>query len=445
MSRPELVTGISNLARGILVAAAVVALCPAPAAAQADDSIKGLLRRLYTAQPTPVEINTGQAGQVVDNLRRFPDEVAKLVGLGVFTLPTASSSAGFTYTVDPTTGESVLKSDSFGPLFAERPHTNGKGVWNFAFSYERTTFDQLNGIDVADQGTNERSQGLFIFDNGGVFPDGYVQYFTERAFFDAKSTTVNISTMFGAAKGLDIGVTVPISFVSATGRRQQFYDFTKVYATDDATRREFPAGPIGSRDSITATTIDASGLGDVSLRAKVGLSQKPGGAAGVAVDVRLPTGDEENLLGAGKASVRVLMLGAKTAGPASFYGNGGYTAGGQSDEVNYSAGVDVVLGSAKQLTLAGSVIGQTLRDGVTFDTMQTLNFLNAANGIRTTFDRQILVDQSLNIVNAAVGAKFHVGGRWLLSGAVLFPLNDDGFRGGITPIIGLDHTWTGKK
>jgi hypothetical protein len=421
---------------------ALLALSPSTAAAQSDASIKDLLRRLYTAQPTPIEINTGQAGQVVENLRRFPDEVAKLVGLGVFNLPSGSSSAGFTYTVDPKTGESLLKSDSFGPLFAERPLTNGKGVWNLAFSYQRTSFDQLNGIEMADQGTNERTAGLFIFDNGGQFPGGYQQYFTERAFFSVKSNTLSLAATFGLGSRVDVGVAVPVSFVEATGRRQQFYDFTIVYPIDEGTRREFPNGPIGSRDSIAPTTIDASGVGDLALRAKVALVQNAGQAVGVSAEVRLPTGDEEDLLGAGKTSTRLQLLASKTAGPASFYANGGYTAGGQSDEVNYTAGVDVVIGGAKQLTLAGSVIGQTLRDGVTFDTFRTFNFLNPANGIRTTFDRQILVDESLNVINAAVGAKYHLTGRWLLSAAVLFPLNSDGFRGGVTPIIGLDHTWT---
>ena len=48
------------------------------------------------------------------------------------------------------------------------------------------------------------------------------------------------------------------------------------------------------------------------------------------------------------------------------------------------------------------------------------------------------------LLRGAVGAKYAIGGNWLLTGSALFRLNDNGFQAKIVPFIGLEHTWTGK-
>ena len=63
----------------------------------------------------------------------------------------------------------------------------------------------------------------------------------------------------------------------------------------------------------------------------------------------------------------------------------------------------------------------------------------------TTYDRQFVSRTSQQVLHAAIGAKLQVRGRWLVNTSVLIPVNDAGFRGGVTPIVGLDYTWTPKK
>ena len=41
----------------------------------------------------------------------------------------------------------------------------------------------------------------------------------------------------------------------------------------------------------------------------------------------------------------------------------------------------------------------------------------------------------------AVGAKVSVGGAWLLTGTVLFPLNDNGIKPAVTPVIGFERAF----
>ena len=426
----------------VIMLLAMTALAPGMARAQGSPNARALLNNLFTTTPTPAEINSGLSGTVVDNLQRFPEEIHKLVGLGIYTLPIGSSSAGFTYALNPTTGEPTLKSDSFGPVFAERPLTSGKGVFNLSFNLQHSSFDTLNGTPVSDQGENSRSEGLFVSDNGGIWVDGYTQFITDRSYLEASATSYLFNMSYGLAERLDVGLTVPLMQVDVTGRRQQFFDVTRSFQNDPNTRADFPNGPVGVKDLIPLTTASATGLGDLMVRAKYNFLQSGSQGLAATVDVRLPTGSEEDLLGLGKASTRAMLVGALSLGSrASVYGNGGYTFGGLSDEVHYVGGMDLVVGSSRKLTISGSFIGQTLRDGFGIDTLRTLNTVSPS-GIRTTFDRPLLTDESLNILNAAIGAKFNIGGQWLLSGAVLFPVNDAGFRGGPTPIIGIDRTWT---
>jgi hypothetical protein len=421
---------------------AAIGLCPLSATAQGSPKIKDFLGDLFQTEPTGQEVAAGLSQTVLDNLRRFPDETGKLVGLGIFSLPIGSSSAGFAYSIDPTTGEPTLKSDSFGPVFAERPLTSGKGVLNLSFNVQHSRFDTLNGTRVDDEGQNTRAQGLFISDNGGIFPDGLTQFITDKAYVEVSATSYLLNLSYGVTDRLDIGVTVPIMQVELTGRRQRFFDVTRSFAEDAETRAAFPEGPVGVRDVITTQSLNATGIGDLVVKAKYGFVQSQNHGLAVTLDARLPTGDEEDLLGLGEASLRTMLVGAKGLGSrASVYGNAGYTVGGLSDEVHYIGGIDFVVGSARKLTLAGSVIGQTLRDGFQIDVLRTFDRVGTT-GVRTTFDRPLLVDDSLHLVNAAVGAKYNLGGQWLLTASVLFPLNDEGFRGGPTPIIGLDRTWT---
>ena len=49
--------------------------------------------------------------------------------------PVSSSSGGFTYEFDDALGVMKRSSESFGPVFAERAETIGKGKWNFGIKY----------------------------------------------------------------------------------------------------------------------------------------------------------------------------------------------------------------------------------------------------------------------------------------------------------------------
>src|SRR4029453_11354075 len=65
--------------------------------------------------------------------------------------PLSSSSGGFSFSVDKD-GAVVPASTTFGPAFAERGPTIGKGKFNVGFSFQATSYDSFEGIDLESGG-----------------------------------------------------------------------------------------------------------------------------------------------------------------------------------------------------------------------------------------------------------------------------------------------------
>ena len=70
------------------------------------------------------------------------------------------------------------------------------------------------------------------------------------------------------------------------------------------------------------------------MRAKYTLVTAATAGPRLLAEVRLPTGDEANLLGAGSAGFRLIGIGALERGPLMLSGNAGLVRGGVSDELN---------------------------------------------------------------------------------------------------------------
>ena len=88
----------------------------------------------------------------------------------------------------------------------------------------------------------------------------------------------------------------------------------------------------------------ASGLGDIMLRAKYAFTQRRTLGLAAAVEARLPTGDETNLLGTGGVQTRIFGIASLNRGPFSPHVNVGYT-----------------------FSTDGSIPGATLRDEISTD------------------------------------------------------------------------------
>ena len=137
--------------------------------------------------------------------------------LGNFPLP--SPASGFTFRFDPTLGTLTRSTESFGPIFADRAETVGRGKFDLGFSYQHFTYDDLDGKDLE----NGELQLTFLHEQTG---DSDARFFegdtiTAQIYADITTDLFVFSGTYGLLDNLDVSVAIPIVRNSMTckGRR----------------------------------------------------------------------------------------------------------------------------------------------------------------------------------------------------------------------------------
>jgi len=343
------------------------------------------------------------------------------------TFPIGSSAGGFTWVFDSNLRVPVRRTQSFGPMFAERPYTTGKGKMNLGVAFQHTTFSSVGGQPLS------ALEGLTSYS----FRDQVYRYNTSLEL--ALDRTI-VSATVGVHDRLDLGVIVPLGQARVSGVASYFQRFEG----EETTSRTDSSG-------------SSAGLGDVVIRAKAALPAFKRFDAAATLDLRLPTGDPDKLLGTGYAQTRVMFVASSTWGTVAPHVNVGYTFGGDgmrfgpdnrwegsfgdpellrrapSEEFNYTVGADIVVRPA--ITISGDVIGRLVQDTASVRQFDT----GAGNP-----DRQVFLEftpGTTNLMLGAVGAKVSVGRTWLLTGTVLFPLRDNGLKPAVTPVFGFEKAF----
>src|SRR5262249_14111452 len=141
------------------------------------------------------------------------------------------------------------------------------------------------------------------------------------------------------------------------------------------------------------------------------------------IDVRLPTGDDANLLGTGKTQTKLYVILGGGNDRFDPHVNFGYTFGGGSnsgvvpthpDEINYTFGADVA--AHPRVTASFDVIGRTLRDAGRLQMAdQTFN-ANPPAGVSslTRSEFSLLPGENLNLLLGAAGVKINIPNTSLL-------------------------------
>ena len=209
--------------------------------------------------------------------------------------------------------------------------------------------------------------------------------------------------------------------------------------------------PDGSSEQTTVARGSASGIGDVVLRGKYRMwdSAKSGFAA--ALDVRLPTGDEKDLLGTGAMRTKAYLVWSTAWGSFEPHVNAGYTfssGGGSSsvdvpDEINYAVGADFPV--HPRLTIAFDAVGRLLRDTARFkETSRTLSYTTSINPVIQFTERPDLAISrgDVNSTLLSLGLRFNPAGNFLINANVLYSVTKAGLRDeGVIPLIGIDYSF----
>jgi len=468
--------------------AAVLLLHPGAAAAQQNgiplaEVLPQLLGNTIVLLPTnlPDQPNHQAHFKPGPDQLEVPAQFNRSVLTLLSTSPVASPSGGFTYTFDPALGTFRRTSESFGPTFAERALTIGKGRVSVRFGYQHASYDTFEGLNLRQRNrSSDDLRGVTFYvphtdccsRGGGTAsqPDGLRTSPAFEGDLVRADLALNLTTdasIFAATYGvhdrLDIGVVVPFlhvkldASVTATVERLSTAAEPEIHSFPDGDSATFFAG--GS----------ASGLGDIVLRAKWRALPAAGGGLALAADVRVPTGDESNLLGTGGVQTKVYAVGSFARGGFSPHVNAGYTFSTVGalpdtrlrDEINVAAGFDWAL--TPRATLAVDWIGRSLQDAGRLRLAEkTFEYVVGGTGaggggsggggggggggrppveqtLTTTRTELQFEEGNLNLSFGSIAFRFSPWRSVLVTAGLLVPLTEAGLRDRVTPVIGIDY------
>ncbi len=382
--------------RSVAGACLLSAVLPHAAGAQ---SLGGRLSALLTdQQPSSVFIPDVPAAEATR------DTVAKLFGVELTTLPTATSAGGFVYRLNPSLGVISRASEGFGPFFTERVLRNGEGQFSAGFSFQASNFTSLQGADLTT----------------GTFPTNAARLTGASQAFAVDTLALNLETQsatmfasYGVTDRLAIGGRLPFVSVRMSGSR---------------TRTQNGQAVLQARQSGSAT-----GLGDMSFNTRYLVAGDGLRGFSVGADLRLPTGQADDLLGSGKTALRGLAVGSYEEGRLGVNVNVGAALGGASKEVSWNMATTFAAGP--RVTLVGELIGRRLFElSYVQDVYQPHPLMP---GVETM--RWLTADRGFTTTLVATGAKWNVGGSWLLNTNMLIRVTDGGLRSRVTPSVSLDY------
>jgi hypothetical protein len=391
----------SRLSRLVILIAAA-SLVAFPRAACAQQTMKDVLGFLFTNRS--VATDDFQRDEQAAAATR--DAIVRLLQAELSTLPIASPATGFTYRLDPTIGSDVRSSSSFGPFFLQRSLTIGKGQTAIDVSYQIAHFTRLDGRALRD-GT--------LVATASTLRGESVPFDVEQLSLGLDAQTFTASATHGLTDRLDLTAAVPLVSLKLKGERTDVYrGVASVQATADAT---------------------SSGLGDILVGAKYNLTRRGGSGVAVGADVRLPTGDEQNLLGTGKASVAPRLISSLDRDRVAVHGELGFVSGGLSDAVEYGAAVSFVPGA--RVTIGAEVLGRRLASGgQLIDSVEANPHLVGVDTIRL-----LGTAESTSRIAVVTGVRWNVADRWLLNASVLRSVTSVGLTADWVPTIALDYSF----
>ncbi len=392
-ARTGLVTGF--------LAVTLLAIGTAPAAAQ-DEPLSEVLSFLLTNRA----VQTGDFERDAAAAEATRDTVTRLLVAELATQPPSLSSVAFVYRFNSGLGTVERASASFGSFFTERSVTAGRGQSAVGVSLRSTGYRTLDDRDLRD--------GRFLT-TANQFRDEPQPFDVETLTLELQSRILTFTGTLGITDRLDVSAAVPVVSLSMTGNRVNTY----------------------RGDRVVQANADASvsGLGDVAVRAKYGVVNRRAGGLAVAGEVRLPTGSEEDLIGAGKAAFSALVIGSAERGPLGYHGNVSVSGGGLSNEVAYRGALCFNVG--ERVTLVGELLGRRVADAGRIVAMR------APHPTIVDVDTIRLVPDNTGVSTAAAvaGAKWNVTGTWILAGHVMLPMTERGLRSGAVTLIGLDYAF----
>jgi hypothetical protein len=331
--------------------------------------------------------------------------ISRALEANLATLPVTSSSGAFVYRLNPELGTVERATQSFGPFFTERALSAGRHQASFGLTLQQLHFTSLDGRNLRD----------------GSLVTTANQFTDETAPFDVDRLTLNIdasvATLYanvGVTDRLDVSVAAPFVALTLDGTRVNTYR-----------GRTFTQATASAR---------AVGMADLVVRTKYTLFNEDAAGIAAMVDVRLPTGREEDLLGAGSTAVKFSAIGSLEERRVSAHVNTGFSIGGLAREFSYAGAV--AFAASGRVSVIGEMLGRWI------DSPGNMVPVTAQHPSLADVETiRLMPDNSgLHVLTLVPGVKWNLSETWVLAANVTIPLTTGGLTAPLTPFIGLDYS-----
>ena len=355
-------------------------------------------------------------------------------------VPLPSLASGFTYEFDPSLGVFSRSTQSFGPIMAERAVTIGANRTSFGVAFEHSRFDTIEGVNLSSV------PGVFTHDDFEL-GEGRGDLVTTTNAIEARVNQFTMFVTYGLTERVDVSLAVP-------------YVSNEVLVESEATIHRIGTenpevhfyqmldGSVGDTRRFTAFGA-ASGIGDLTIRLKGTLWKGSTSGVALGLDLRVPSGDEENLLGAGAPGIKPFVAWSASYDTFSPHVNFGYLWNGSSilagdpvteqsadlpDQVTYIVGAE--FGVSPRLTFSFDVLGQYVINSPRL----VQQSVRAQDGT-AVFPGVSFQHDTFSETGAAVGVKIGLLQDLILDLSLLFQLDDNGLRDKVTPLIGAEYAF----
>jgi len=406
----------------------------------------------------------------------------------VVSMPLVTPATGISLIFDKSLGIYEASNESFGPILSERASTIGRHRLGLGFSYQYMNFGSLDGVDIHSfpsvfvvQSVDPAS-GKLCDPVHSTACSGYLHDFlTATNRINLKMNQFTAFATFGLTRRVDISVAVPVVTVTMSAEADtsivpnsampgalSFNLLPPSNAT--CLQNPLPSSSLNSQYCSQAqfsSSRRSSGMGDVTVRVKAVLKSWERASFAAGLDVRVPTGDETNFLGAGAIGIRPLLVwsyrgriaphanvGYQWSGKSLLASNFGTAAGNPDDHtehnlpglVLYSVGAE--MGVARRVTASIDLVGQTVINGPRVHLIQTPvpglcesenSCINPGQPLQETAIANYTGTYAIN--DASLGLRFLPFGKFLISANVLLKLDNGGLRSKAIPMVSATYTF----
>jgi hypothetical protein len=358
------------------------------------------------------------------------------------TVPLPSPASGFTYTFDAATGTFIRSTRSFGPILMDRGETIGRGKIAFGYTYQFFSYDHLDGLSLTD------IPAVFTHDNpqlGG----GRADVVATANTIEATVAQYTGALTYGLTDRIDLSLAIPLvrarlSLLSnatihrigtGTNLAVHYFRDPDVIGGYGSTKQYFAEG-------------SAAGVGDLVARAKATLMREGSRSLAAGVEIRMPSGDEQNLLGSGATGIRPFAALSASMGPLAPHANIAYQWNGRSalagnirsgekqglpDQFVYALGADLLL--APRLSVIFDLFGQRV-----IDSPRLFSQRSARTGVAgsVTLSDISFASESYWTSAGGFGLKGNVASTMLVTFNLRFKITDGGLTDRLSPLLGVE-------